>query len=41
LGLNAIPLFFAAEETWFPIAVGLAAVYLPARFMNWLKGDES
>jgi hypothetical protein len=37
LGLNAIPLYLATEDTWFPVAVGLAAVYLPARVMNWFK----
>lgn len=38
LGLNAIPLFFSMGDTWLPVLLGLAAVYLPAKAINWLKG---
>ncbi|MBS0307620.1 MAG: DUF4178 domain-containing protein [Proteobacteria bacterium] len=38
IGLNAIPLFFAMGDTFVPTLMALAAVYLPAKAISWLKG---
>jgi hypothetical protein len=40
LGLNAVPLLFASDDTWIPVALAIAAVYLPAKFMSWMNGNQ-
>jgi hypothetical protein len=40
LGLNAVPLLFASDDTWIPVALAIAAVYLPAKFMSWMNEEK-
>ncbi|MDB5823398.1 MAG: hypothetical protein JWR21_2102 [Herminiimonas sp.] len=39
LVLNAIPLLATFGRTWFPVALGIAAVYFPARYLKSLGQD--
>ena len=35
--INAIPLLFGFRATYLYTVLGAAAVYLPARFLDWLN----